>query len=87
MFLLLISPDYLASDFLYEVEMRRALERYQTGQALVIPIILRPSNWEDTPINKLQILPENAIPISMQKNADKAWNDVTKNIRRMINNI
>ena len=87
MFLLLISPDYLASDFLYEIEMRRALERHQAGQALVIPIILRPSNWEDTPICRLQILPDNAVPISMQKDADKAWNDVTKNIRRLINNI
>ena len=43
--LLLVSPDFLASDYCYEVEMQRALERHRCGETRVIPIILRPCDW------------------------------------------
>src|SRR6266487_4558204 len=46
--LLLISPDFMASDYCYSVEMKRALERHKAGEAYVIPIILRPVDWEET---------------------------------------
>jgi hypothetical protein len=39
--LLLISADFLASDYCYDVEMKRAMERHEAGEAIVIPIILR----------------------------------------------
>src|SRR2546421_4956954 len=44
--LLLISPDFLASDYCYGVEMQRALERQAKGEASVIPVILRPVDWK-----------------------------------------
>src|SRR6185295_6399426 len=47
--LLLISPDFLASDYCYDIEMKRALERHSTGEASVVPIILRPSDWKSSP--------------------------------------
>ena len=47
--LLLISADFLASDYCYSVEMRRAMERHEAGEALVIPVILRPVDWEREP--------------------------------------
>ena len=51
--LLLISVDFLASEYCYGVEMRRALERHYTGEARVIPIILRPVDWQsDLLINR-----------------------------------
>jgi hypothetical protein len=40
--LLLISPDSLADDTCYDVEIRRAVERHQSGEARVLPILLRP---------------------------------------------
>src|SRR5690349_5863095 len=43
--LLLISADFLASDYCYDKEMTRALERHKQGEARVIPIILRPCDW------------------------------------------
>src|SRR5437763_16680979 len=54
--LLLISSDFLASDYCYSVEMRRAIERHKTGEACVIPIILRPTAnaWKRTPFGQLQ---------------------------------
>ena len=55
--LLLISPDFLASDYCYEKEMTRALERHKSGEARVIPVILRPCDWHDAPFGKLQAVP------------------------------
>jgi hypothetical protein len=47
--LLLVSADFLASDYCYDREMRRALERHDAGEARVIPVILRPVNWHEAP--------------------------------------
>ena len=58
--LLLISPDFLASEYCYGIEMRRALGRYQNGEAQVIPIIVRPVDWEGAPFAHLQCLPRDA---------------------------
>src|SRR2546430_17381901 len=53
--LLLVSPDFIASSYCYGREMKRALERHEAREAHVIPIILRPGIWWDTPIGKLQV--------------------------------
>jgi len=39
--LLLVSPDFIASDYCYGVEMKKAIERHKRGEARIIPIILR----------------------------------------------
>src|SRR5713226_2185013 len=54
--LLLISADFMASKFCHGVELQRAIERHDAHQARLIPIILRPVDWEDAPFSKLQIL-------------------------------
>jgi len=81
--LLLISPDFMASDYCYSTEMERALERNATGEARVIPIILRPTAWKGAPFDKLQVLPSNAKPVTDRRswqNEDEALNDVTEHI-------
>ena len=55
--LLLISPDFIASEYCYSVEMMRAMERHRAGEAHVIPIILRPTDWKGTPFEQLQVQP------------------------------
>lgn len=46
--LLLVSADFLASDYCHDIEMRRALERHAQGLARVVPIILRiPRTFSD----------------------------------------
>ena len=63
--LLLISPEFLASDYCYDIEMQRALERDETKEAQVIPILLRPvDNWQSTPFGQLQVLPTGATPVT-----------------------
>lgn len=84
--LLLISPDYMASDFLYSREMMHALERHNMGQATAIPIILRSVLWEDSPIGNLQVLPTDgrAIASSSWYNMDEAMLNVALGIRKAI---
>src|SRR5690348_17623516 len=57
--LLLVSADFLASEYCFDVEMKRALERHDRGQARVVPVILRPCDWQHSPFAKLQALPRN----------------------------
>src|SRR6266487_2479008 len=88
--LLLISPDFLASDYCYELEMKRALERHKADDALVIPILLRPVDWKDAPFGQLQALPMNGKPItswSGRNGRDKAFLEVTLGIRTAIDAI
>ncbi|MFH1740846.1 MAG: TIR domain-containing protein [bacterium] len=84
--LLLVSADFIASDYCYEIEMKRALERHENGEARVIPIILRPTEWAEAPFAKLQALPKDAKPVTTWQpndpNNDEAWLDVAKGIRR-----
>jgi hypothetical protein len=81
--MLLISADFLASDYCYEIEMKRALERHKANEAHVIPIILREVDWQGAPFGKLQALPEGANPVtsSYWPNRDEAFANVAKGIR------
>jgi hypothetical protein len=56
--LLFVSPHFIESRYCWEVEVRTALERHESGEARVIPIILRPCAWEDAPFARLQALPK-----------------------------
>lgn len=55
--LLLVSPYFLASDYCHDVEMRRALERHEAGDARVIPVILHPCDWKNAAFSKLLATP------------------------------
>ena len=82
--LLLISSDFLASDYCYDVEMTRALERHDSGEALVIPVILRAADWQTGPFSKLQALPKDAKPVTSWDNRDEAFTDVARGIRAAV---
>ena len=81
--LLLISADFIASDYCYDIEVRRAMERHNAGEARVIPIILRPCDWHHAPFGKLQALPTDGKPVtgSSWHNLDEALYEVAKGIR------
>src|SRR5450755_4661092 len=82
--LLLVSSDFLASDYCYGVEMQRALERHQAGQTQVIPVLLRSVDWKGAPFQHLQGLPTDARPVTTWPDRDAAWADVAAGIRRVI---
>ena len=81
--LLLISSDFMASEYCYGVEMQHAMKRHESGKAFVIPIILRPVSWQKTPFARLQALPTGAKPISEWPNPDKAFLTITNGIRKV----
>jgi hypothetical protein len=60
--LLLVSSDFIASDYCYEREMMRAMERQESGDARVIPVILRPCDWHDLRFGKLLAAPRDGNP-------------------------
>jgi hypothetical protein len=80
--LLLISPDFMNSDYCYRREMRAALKRHAKGLTRVIPIILRPVDWIRTPIGKLLALPRDGRPVTTWHRRDEALLDVAKGVRR-----
>lgn len=82
--LLLISPDFLASDYCYGIEMKRALERHERREARAIPVILRPSIWEGSPIHNLQVLPQKGVPVTTWENQDSAFVNIVGEIKRVI---
>jgi hypothetical protein len=80
--LLLVSADFLDSDFCYEEEMQRAVDRSARGEAKVIAVMLRPvDGWETTPFAKLQVVPRDARPITSWANTDLAFSDAAAKIR------
>ena len=84
--LLLVSASFLASDYYYGVELKKALEKHKAGQACVIPIVLRPVDWKGASFSHLQALPTGAKPVTDRgwHNQDEAFADVAQGIRRAI---
>jgi TIR domain len=82
--LLLVSPDFLASDYCYDREMARALERHAAGSCTVIPVILRPCDWRDAPFGQLLAAPKDGKPVTQWPNIDAAFLDVTAAIKAAV---
>ena len=81
--LLLVSADFIASDYCWGKEMGRAMERHEEGDARVVPIILRECDWTGAPFGKLQALPKNAQAVTSFPNQDQAFSDIARGIRKV----
>jgi TIR domain len=79
--LLLVSADFLNSNYCFDVEMKRALERHAAGEARVIPIILRPCDWHSAPFGRLLAAPKDGKPIASWPDLDEAFVDVVRQLR------
>ena len=85
--LLLISADFLASDYCYDIEMKRALEKHNANQVKVIPIIIRAVDWGGAKFGKLNALPKDGKPVDSWGKKDEAWTNVAQGIRRTIEEV
>ena len=83
--LLLISPDFIASDYYHSEEMTRAIQRHDEGSAVVLPILLRPTLWQEAPFAKL--IPKDAKPVRQWPSPDDAFNDITKRVNRVVSDL
>jgi WD40 repeat protein len=82
--LLLITADFLASDYCWDKEMTRAMERRDAGQAKVLPIFVDHCDWKDAPFGKIQGVPKDARPITAYENPNEAWKEVAQAIRSAV---
>ncbi len=81
---LFLSPDFLATDYIWDVEIAAAMARHDRGEAVVIPVVARPCDWNDLPFSKLNALPSKAKPVTSYPNRDEAWLAVVQGIRRVV---
>ena len=82
--LLLVSANFIDSDYCYDVEVTRALERHDTGTARVIPIIVRACKWQRAPFGQLQALPQDGRAVRLWRDRDSAWRDVADGIEKVL---
>jgi hypothetical protein len=81
--LLLISADFIASDYCVQREMKLALARHEQGEARVVPLFVRPSLYEKMPFARLQGFPRDNRAVSTWQDPDAAWVEVVTGIRTM----
>ena len=79
--LLLVSIDFINSEYCFGIELDRALERHEKRDGRVVPVILRPCLWAHTRFAKLQALPEHGKPISTWNNQDEALTNIAEGVK------
>jgi tetratricopeptide (TPR) repeat protein len=85
--LLLVSADFLASDYCYDVELKYAMDRHQKSQARVIPVILQPCDWNTSIFAKLQALPTNGKAVTKWQNRNDAFVNIASGIRNILKEV
>ena len=80
--LLLVSADFLGSEYCYEVEMQQAIERHDRNDARVIPVILRPCDWQGAPFGKLMAVPRDGKPVTKHASLDDGFLEVAQAVRQ-----
>jgi len=85
--LLLVSPDFLASDYCFNIEKAHALKRHREGSARLISVILRPCDWQNTDLRSYLVTPTDGKPVTLWPNIDEALLNVSQSIRAAINEI
>jgi tetratricopeptide (TPR) repeat protein len=83
--LFLISADFVSSEYIYSVEVRRALAKEKAGDAVVVPVILRPVVWRLIPeFRQFQVLPEGALAVTQWPSHDLAFVNVCEGILALV---
>ncbi|MEI2743451.1 MAG: toll/interleukin-1 receptor domain-containing protein [Candidatus Competibacter sp.] len=79
--LLLISSDFIASNYCYDIEMKFAISRHESGESTIIPVILRPCDWTDLPFGRFQAATKDGKPVIKYPSFDDAFLEITQNIK------
>jgi len=82
--LLLVTHSFIASNYCYDIEMKRALEKHEKNELRVIPIILDYCDWHDLPFGKLKVLPIDGIAVTGYSNKNKAYTEVINGIKKVL---
>ncbi|HLG63081.1 MAG TPA: toll/interleukin-1 receptor domain-containing protein [Ktedonosporobacter sp.] len=82
--LLLVSANFMATNYCESSEVELAMQRHEAGEAWVIPILVRAVDWETSSIGTLQALPFTLKPVANWSDRDSAFTEISKNIRNVV---
>ena len=82
--LLLISADFLASDYCNDVELTEAIRRHDAAQARVVPVILRSCDWEHSRFARFNALPPDGVPVVEAEHPDQRFVAVARGLRAIV---
>jgi len=78
---LLLTSSFFNSDYIYNIELTRAVERHEAGNALLISVIVSACMWEETPLSRVQMVPIDGKPIDQHPNPSEIWKSVAQSIK------
>ena len=81
---LLVSVDFLNTDYIWKTEITEAMRHHEAREAKVIPIKIRQCDWAGTPFAKLQGLPRKDKIIGSSAKNDEVWAEVVEEIKNMM---
>lgn len=85
--LLVVSADFMASEYCYGLELKQALAMHNAGEAVVIPLIVRPCDWHSAPFARLQALPRDGRPVSSFADIDEAYLETALEVRKIAESV
>jgi len=83
-FIALLSPDYISSNYCYNKEFEKALQMQKEGELIIIPVVIEPCDWLSTPFKEFKALPKDGKPISDWSNINTAFLGVIQEIRNLL---
>jgi formylglycine-generating enzyme required for sulfatase activity len=83
--LVLVSPSFIHSAYCYDTEFKNAIERHERGEARVVPVVLRPCQWQLTPLKALLAMPTDGRAVINWPNRDTAYDNVARSIAKLAN--
>jgi len=81
-FVFLVSSDFLASWYCFDMELKAALDRLEDSEIRVVPVIVRPCLWRKTVLGDFLAAPEEGEPIAKWGDIDEAFVDVVTKIEK-----
>lgn len=82
--LLLLSADFIASSYCYEIELQKALIRHKNKEAFIIPIMVDKFLIEKTIFKDIQVLPKNGQAVTLWKIKAEAYTNIVEGINDRI---
>ena len=94
-FLLLVSDNFMNSQFIEQLELKAVIDRHKENKSVVIPVIIDNCQWDidlklidyEFNLNKLPVLPNKGKPIGDSNSADQAYKNVAAGIKKAISPI
>jgi TIR domain len=84
---LLVSPDFLASDFIHEHELGSLLKKAEEGGVRILWVPVRDSAYKQTPLKNYQAVldPGKALAAMTKAKRDQAWVKICEEIQKAAN--